>query len=196
MPLGKLKTERWVPVDPLVCQLVARIRSLRSPDATNTGPLLLSRPRGRTMLVRRIRATLRDVVTTVGITTRIVPHQLRHTYATEMLRAGVSFPAVIRLLGHKSPHMTLQYLEITQQDLQREFQLAHSHPRHVTPNPRVAHSVPAPRADLTSLIQSLQAAQHVLEMYRRSLPEKSARRPLDRLTNRLAKILAAARDLI
>jgi site-specific recombinase XerD len=27
VPLGKLKTERWVPVDSLVCQLVARLRS-------------------------------------------------------------------------------------------------------------------------------------------------------------------------
>jgi site-specific recombinase XerD len=48
-----------------------------------------------------------------------------------MLRAGVSLPAVVKLLGHKSPRMTLQYLEITQQDLQREFHLAHSQPRHI-----------------------------------------------------------------
>jgi site-specific recombinase XerD len=26
---------------------------------------------------------------------RIVPHQLRHTYATEMLRSGVGLPAVM-----------------------------------------------------------------------------------------------------
>jgi hypothetical protein len=48
-----------------------------------------------------------------------------------MLRAGVSFAAVIKLLGHKSSHMTLEYFEITQQDLQREFHLAISHPRHL-----------------------------------------------------------------
>jgi hypothetical protein len=37
-----------------------------------------------------------------GIPTRIVPHQLRHTYATEMFRSGVSFPALMKLLGHTS----------------------------------------------------------------------------------------------
>jgi len=121
VPLGKLKTERWVPVDAMVCQLVERIRSLRPSTAPNTGRLLLPRPRGRYMLIRRLRAALQQVVSTVGITARIVPHQFRHTYGTEMLRAGVSFAAVIKLLGHKSPHMTLEYLEITQQDLQREF---------------------------------------------------------------------------
>jgi hypothetical protein len=41
-----------------------------------------------------------------------------------MLRAGVGFAGVMQLLGHKSPHMTLEYLEITQPDLQREFLLA------------------------------------------------------------------------
>lgn len=195
VPLGKLKTERWVPVDSLVCQLVDRIRSLRPPSAPNAGRLLLPRPRGRYMLIRRLRAALQDVVKAAGIAARIVPHQFRHTYGTEMLRAGVSFAAVMKLLGHKSPHMTLEYLEITQQDLQREFQLARSHPRHLTPHPPMAPSVPLPRADLDSVIDSLKAAQHVLEMFRRSLPERPARRLLDRLANRLVKILATVRKL-
>jgi integrase len=37
-------------------------------------------------LIRGLRATLRDVVAAAGITTRIVPHQFRHTYGTEMMR--------------------------------------------------------------------------------------------------------------
>jgi integrase len=194
VPLGKLKTERWVPVDSVVCGLVDRLRSLRSPDPT-TGRLLLARPRGRTVLVRKIRSTFRDAVAAVGINARLVPHQLRHTYGTEMLRAGVSFAAVIKLLGHKSPHMTLEYLEITQQDLQREFELARSHPRHLAPHTRTPHGVISPHADLATLIDSLHAAQHVLEMYRRCLADPSARRSLDRLANRLAKLLAAVRNL-
>jgi site-specific recombinase XerD len=194
VPLGKLKTERWVPVDSLVCQLVDRLRSLRPPTAPNAGRLLLPRPRGRYMLIRRLRAALQDVVATAGITARIVPHQFRHSYGTEMLRAGVSFAAVMKLLGHKSPHMTLEYLEITQQDLQREFHLARSHPRHLAPS-RTVPSASPPRADLASLIDSLKAAQQVLEMFRRTLVEESARHLLDRLANRLVKILAETRKL-
>jgi integrase len=78
VPLGKLKTERWVPVDSVVCQLVDRLRSMRSPDAPSTGRLLLSRPRGQYLLVRKLRDALRDVAAAVGITARIVPHQFRH----------------------------------------------------------------------------------------------------------------------
>jgi site-specific recombinase XerD len=194
VPLGKLKTERWVPVDSMVCQLVERIRSLRPPTAPNAGRLLLPRPRGRYMLIRRLRAALQDVVAAAGIPARIVPHQFRHTYGTEMLRAGVSFAAVIKLLGHKSPHMTLEYLEITQQDLQREFHLARSRPRHSAPSPTIS-SVSPPHADLASVIESLKAAQHVLEMFRRSLAQDSARCLLGRLANRLVKILATVRKL-
>jgi hypothetical protein len=169
------------------------IRSLRPPTAPQAGPLLLTRPRGRTVLIRNLRAALREVAATVGIPVRIVPHQFRHTYGTEMLRAGVSFAAVIKLLGHKSPHMTLEYLEITQQDLQREFHLAISHPRHLAPSHN--NPGPAPRADLSGLIHSLTTAQRVLEMYRRNVTDPSASRLLDRLANRIAKILTQTRKL-
>ena len=105
-----------------------------------------------------------------------------------MLRAGVGFASVMQLLGHLSPNMTLQYLEITQQDLQREFQLATTHPRHLAPS-RTASSASPPRADLAGLIDSLKAAQHVLEMFCRSLAEDFPRRLLARLARRLVKIL-------
>ena len=195
VPLGKLKTERWVPVDGFVCQLVHRLHSLRSPDAPNSGRLLLPRTRGRYMLIRRLRAALRDVVAAAGITTRIAPHQFRHTYGTEMLRAGVGLASVMKLLGHKTPNMTIRYLEITQPDLQREYHLARSHPRHLVPMPRLASSASPLRADLAGVIDSLQATQHLMEMFRRNLSEPSARRLLGRLANRLVKIAAAARKL-
>lgn len=66
---------------------------------------------------------------------------------------------------------------------------ARSHPRHLAPA-RTVFSASPPRADLSSLIDSLKAAQHVLEMFRRSLAEDSPRRLLARLARRLVKILA------
>jgi site-specific recombinase XerD len=195
VPLGKLKTERLVPVDSLVCQLVDRLRSMRSPDAPSTGRLLLSRPRGQYLLVLKLRDALRDVAAAAGITARIVPHQFRHTYATEMLRAGVTLAAVMKLLGHKSPHMTLHYLEITQSDLQREYQLARAHPRHLVPSPPTPLAASPVSLDPAGILNSLQSAQHVLEMFRRTLPEGFSRRLLDRLANRLIKIIAEIRKL-
>jgi hypothetical protein len=110
-----------------------------------------------------------------------------------MLRAGVAFPVLMKLLGHTSAEMTMRYLDVALNDLQREFELARSKPRHLVPQPRVP-SAPL-RADLDGLIDSLLAAQHVLEMFRRTLPNGTSRRRLDRLSNRLTKIVIEARRL-
>ena len=79
-----------------------------------------------------------------------------------MLRAGVSFLAVMKLLGHTSPEMTMRYLHVALTDLQREFELARAKPRHLAPQPRTPFT---PRAGLDGLIDSLLAAQHVLECF-------------------------------
>ena len=104
----------------------------------------------------------------LGLSTRIVPHQFRHSYATEMLRSGVSFPVLMKLLGHLNPEMTMRYVEVALTDLEREFQLARSHPRHVAPQPKTSPT--HVRKGLDGLIDSLLASQHVLEIFRRSLP--------------------------
>lgn len=80
VPLGKLKTERMVPVDAFVCQLVDRLRVLRSQDSLPADGFLLTRPSGRNVLIQRLRTVWRNIVAAAGITTRIVPHQLRHSF--------------------------------------------------------------------------------------------------------------------
>ena len=90
--------------------------------------------------------------------------------------------------GHVNPEMTMRYVDVALTDLQREFQLARSHPRHLAPQPR-APSEPR-RKGLNGLIDSLLASQHVLEMFRRSLPNGNTRSRLDRLSNRFTKLLA------
>ncbi len=195
VPLGKLKTERLVPVDSFVCQIVRRLLSLRSQSNSNPGGFLLPRRRSRETLIRGLRATFRNALAAAGIITRLVPHQNRHTYASEMLRAGVSLTGVMKLLGHTNPNMTLLYLEITQPDLQREYHLARSHPRHLLPTPPTLRSSSSSHADLPGLLLSLDAAQHILEMFRRDLTDDSTRRLLHRLGDRLSKIIAKLRDL-
>ena len=195
VPLGKLKTERLVPVDLFARQLVDRLRLLRSQDSLPADGFLLARPSGRNAVIRKLRSFWRDIVATVGIAERIVPHQLRHSFGTEMLRAGVSFPAVMQLLGHLTPEMTMRYLQVSIPDLQREFHLARSQPRHLLPASRLPASPSSPQANLASLLDSLHLAQHVLEMFRRALPQGSDRRRLDRLANRLSKITSETRKL-
>src|SRR5437762_9333969 len=192
VPLGKLKTERMVPVDSFVCELVRRLQFFRSLDPLPVDGRLLARPRSKEALVRQLRDYLHQVCHALGLPTRIVPHQFRHRYASEMLRAGVGFPVLMKLLGHTSPEMTMRYLDVALTDLQREFQLARAKPRHLAPQPRTPFT---PRAGLDGLIDSLLATQHMLEMFRRTLPNGTSRRRLDRLSNRLTKILSEARKL-
>jgi hypothetical protein len=118
-------------------------------------------------LIRQLRFYLHEACATAGIPTRIVPHQLRHTYASEMVRSGVTIPALMKLLGHKDPGMTMRYVEITANDLQREFRLVRSQPRHLVPQPKAP--IISPRAGVDGIVDSLLFAQHAIEMFRRSL---------------------------
>jgi integrase len=120
VPVGKFNKDRLVPVDSFVCHIVERLQSLRSQTDQPPGEFLLPRHRSRETLIRRVRAAFHAAATAVGITAKLVPHQARHTYASEMLRAGVSLIGDMKLLGHSRPEMTMQYLKITLQDLQHE----------------------------------------------------------------------------
>ena len=193
VPLGKLKTERMVPVDSFVCQLVQRLRFFRSFDSLPQDGRLIARTCAKDTLIRKLRQYLHEVCNAVGISGRIVPHRMRHTYATQMLRSGVTFPAVMKLLGHKSADMTALYVEVAQTDLQREFHQAHSQPRHLAPHPHAP--VMSLRPGLDGVTDSLLFAQHTLEMFRRTLEDGHPRRRLDRLCNRITKILAELRKL-
>jgi integrase len=193
VPLGKLKTERMVPVDASVAALVQRLRFFRSLDPMPPEGHLLARPAGRNALIRQLRDYLHQACFELNISTKIVPHQLRHTYATEMLRAGVTFPVLMKLLGHVDPEMTMRYVDIALTDLQREFNQARSNPRYLAPQPTA--SSPQLRAGLDGVIDSLIAAQHAIEIFRRPIPKSDSRSCLDRLANRLSKILREARNL-
>jgi integrase len=192
VPLGKLKTERMVPVNSSVVIVIQRLRFFRSLDPDPPDGRLLARPSSKYALVRQLRDYLHEVCQSLEISTRIVPHQFRHTYATEMLRSGVSFPVLMKLLGHVSPNMTMLYIEVALNDLQREFQLARSKPRHLAPQPKTSEPI---RIGLDGVIDSLQATQRALEMFRRGLPVGAQRNCLNRLSNRLTKIITEARKL-
>lgn len=52
-----------------------------------------------------------------GLPGRHHPHRWRHTYATELVRAGVELYKVQRLLGHKSVSTTMVYTHLVVDDL-------------------------------------------------------------------------------
>jgi site-specific recombinase XerD len=166
VPLGKLHNERWVPVDHEVRTLVARLRFLATLPPGSEGEFLLPRPKGRGVLCNQLRAALCEAAAEAGISAHLVPHQLRHTYATTMLRAGVSLPALMKLLGHRTANLTLRYLEITQKDLQHEFHLARLTPRHLIPLPASATAPDPETAEAPAVLQRLDAAIRVMDLFR------------------------------
>ena len=192
IPLGKLHTERLVPADPEVRRIVARILALRSlaPPfylAKSQG-LLLPRRGGRRALYKTLRSALAQAAQRAGCSTHVIPHRLRHSFATEMLRLGVSLPVLRELLGHKDIRMTLRYVQVTQQDLQREYHTARQNAaqRHRLPTLSVPKGII--HADLSGTCQALAAARHLLEMYRRQLRDEKAKRKLQRLGRRLLAV--------
>jgi len=194
VPLGKLRTERLLPADEEIQRLIARILVLR------TSARLPWRPRGEGLLLpcRRshdafhqvLASALADAGRRAGCSTHLTPHRLRHTFASEMVRLGVSLPALMKMLGHKDIRMTLRYVEVTQLDLQREFHAA----RQNTVESHRIPVLPVPQClttnDLPGVLQAISATRHLLEMYRRQLEDEKERHRLQRLDKRLLNVAA------
>jgi len=196
VPLGKLHTERLAPADADIRRIVARILALRAlaPPArlAKSEGLLLPRCGGHYALYQTLLWALADAAKRAGCSCPATPHRLRHTFVSEMVRLGVSLPALMQLLGHKDIRMTLRYVQVTQQDLQREFHAARQHATqpHQVPVLGVPHR--ATSADIPGIRQAIAATRHLLEMYRRGLHDQKTRRRLQRLDRRL---LAVAKQL-
>ncbi len=48
-------------------------------------------------------------------------HRFRHTFGSEMICAGVSLPALQRLMGHSHIRTTLAYIHLSAQDVFAEY---------------------------------------------------------------------------
>jgi site-specific recombinase XerD len=199
VPLGKLHTERLVPADEDVRRTVARMLALRDlapgAQAEESKGFLLPRRGQRETLYVSLLSALAEAAQRAGCSGHVTPHPLRHSFASEMVRCGVSLPALMQLLGHKDVRMTLRYVQVTQQDLQREFHAARR--KAAQPHRVPALSVPsAPTAaGLPGISQALTAARHLLEMYRRQLGNEKTRRKLQRLDRRLLAVATEVEKL-
>jgi site-specific recombinase XerD len=196
VPLGKLHTERLVPVDDHILQIHSRLLQLRQDhQAAASSPRLLPRSNSHYAAYLVLRDALTKDAQAAGCPKRITPHQLRHTYATEMLRAGMSLPGIMQLLGHKTIHMTLRYTQVSQTDLQRQYHLARKNSPRLYSMPTLDVPKAETNAGIPAITRSLAATRHLLEMHRRQLRDQPARRKFLRLQNRLSKIAAELQRL-
>lgn len=196
VPLGKLHTERLVPADEEIRAVVARIQDLKSNTvAPRAAEFLLPRPGARSTVYTRLRTALDHAAQRAGCSTPITPHPLRHTFATEMIRLGVSLPALMQLLGHRDIRMTLRYVQITQADLQREYFAARLKATERYTVPQIAVPTASTAAGLAGIQRALTAIRHLLEMYRRQLQDEKIRRKIRRLDDRLLAVAVEVQKL-
>ena len=128
---GKL---RFLPLAPETVQLLEHYIRLERPNPCSAALFVsLKGPaRGQRMTPAGLRSLFRHHRRTTGVKLAN-PHRFRHTFASDMLRAGVSLPALMRLMGHSDIQTTLLYVQVTPQDVYLEY--ARAVAQHVRPLP-------------------------------------------------------------
>jgi len=116
VPVGKLHTDRYIPLHPRVKTLLGQWLEQRDGQP---GKLMFTQC-GRPVPQTRVDAAVRRAATAAGIG-HVTPHQLRHTLATQAINRGMSLEAIAALLGHRSMSMTLTYARIADRTVAEEY---------------------------------------------------------------------------
>ncbi len=141
VPLGKLRTERMVPLDDATTELFREVvrqredsRDIPHPD-TGTATAFLFVRHGKRVSREYFRDGLTLAVHQAGLQTaagqplRVTPHMLRHTFATSLMNAGLSLPTLMKLLGHHTAEMSLRYGQVYDTTVREAWETAQSHVR-------------------------------------------------------------------
>ncbi len=126
---GKGSKQRLVPLSPVAVSLIRdyleqRIRGPVKPDSTDI--IFLNR-RGAAMSRVMVFYIIRDLARAAGITQKVSPHTLRHSFATHLLQGGANLRAIQALLGHESIATTEIYLHLDRKFLRNELINHHPH---------------------------------------------------------------------
>ena len=92
---------------------------------------LKGRARGNRMTPAGLRSLFRHHRQTTGVM-KANPHRFRHTFASDMIRVGISLPALMQLMGHAQIQTTLVYVQVTPQDV---WEHARAVAQHIPPVP-------------------------------------------------------------
>jgi len=109
IPIGKLHNDRYVPLLPMLVDLIIDYQAVRGRSRSG---FLVERDDGQPFDRRTIHRYVATIAKRAGIG-HVHPHQLRHTLATQSINRGMSLEAIAALLGHRSMDMTLTYARIS-----------------------------------------------------------------------------------
>ena len=136
VPLGKLNSERSVPLDEATLAALTQWRAQRGTQRAlphqRDGRMVdfLFAERGKRPGHTRIERGLAQAVRAAGLggpdgqPLHVTPHQLRHCYATALANAGMSIQGLMALLGHTTPEMTLRYATLASPTLHAAYETA------------------------------------------------------------------------
>lgn len=123
--LGKGRKERIVPYNEHASRALAVWLAERGRHAG----ALFRGARGGRLNPREVYGLVRATARGVGITRKVGPHTLRHTFATHLLNAGADLRAVQEFLGHSRLSTTQRYTHIGADHLLKVYDRAHPRAR-------------------------------------------------------------------
>ncbi len=134
--IGKGDRERWIPLYPSMCELLRRyieearedllpsVKRARSTEIASEKQLFLNR-HGRPLTRQGVWFILRQCAQEAGLTDKVTPHTLRHTFATHLLDGGAGLREVQQFLGHANITTTQIYTKVSNRRKRRIYDQAH-----------------------------------------------------------------------
>ena len=119
---GKGNKKRLLPLSPDLLEVLGHYLRLERP--LTHAPALFVCLKGRSCGQPMSPAGLRSLFRHHRMRSRVPhahPHRLRHTCGSDMVRAGMSLPALQQLMGHSQIQTTMLYVELAPQDVWREY---------------------------------------------------------------------------
>ena len=131
--LGKGNKKRVLPLPEDIVVVLGKYLHLERP-LTNSSALFVSlkgHRRGQPMSAAGLRSLFRHHRVRSRVPTAN-PHRFRHTFGLEMVRAGISLPALQHLMGHAQIHTTMLYVQLAPQDVWKEYARAVQNRTHLS----------------------------------------------------------------
>lgn len=126
---GKGSKQRLAPLSPVAVDLIREYLDKRAegPIKPGNSDILFLNRRGAALTRVMVFYIIRDLAANAGITHKVSPHTLRHSFATHLLEGGANLRAIQEMLGHESIATTEIYLHMDRSILRRELLTHHPH---------------------------------------------------------------------
>ncbi|MGA2259818.1 MAG: site-specific integrase [Acidobacteriota bacterium] len=122
---GKGNKERMLPLSEDTMATLQRYLDFERPRVSSPFVFLClkGRRRGRPMTAAGLRSLFRHHRRTAEVP-MANPHRFRHTFGADMVRCGISLPALMHLMGHSRIPTTMLYVRLSPEDVWREYRRA------------------------------------------------------------------------